>query len=94
MNYKQLLLRAVENGYPVKVFYDHPDDPDLDYSLDLPAILEAVEACEDINVWINTPYMTEWAHIITCLDLEETVADFTCDGFIDKLWDEYNVQET
>lgn len=88
----QMLKAAAEAGYSFVVYYDDPNDPD--YQGDSHA--KAWEACKDcvdpMNVSLRKAgARSEWALIIAHdVDDDETLADFSTNGWIDGWWEAQN----
>ena len=101
--YLDLIKFGLANNAEIKVFYDDPDDPDLDFSTGYKAIKENVEATADI-ICLELRDKTTKEHISTVsiiwgfgMDPEETVPDWTSPldeekakaNLVNLWWDKY-----
>lgn len=58
-----------------------------DYTDSRKLIIEDIEASGSAEILVKVKGKTEWAQIITGLDPDETLADFSCGGEIEKWFD-------
>lgn len=83
---KAMLLAAVALGYTITVAYD---DDEVDYEgSDVNEAIEAIEACDEISVFISEEQedgsldVVGSALIVNDLDDDERIAD--CSGWVDS----------
>lgn len=89
--YKHLVKHALAQGHTCSVW--DGEEWQVSHSTKYQNIIEAIESVEEANLVIRLAVGGErigWAHIIPYgLEDDETVADYTCNEFMENWWSEY-----
>ena len=88
--YKHLVKHAIATGHTITVF-DGEEYPVVKMTA-YKAIIDAIESVDiaEIIIYDDTKKRVGWAQIISDLDDDETVSDYTCTPFMDA-WDDLHM---
>jgi len=88
--YKHLIKHAIATGHTITVF-DGEEYPVIQM-MAYKAIIDAIESVDvaEVIIYDATKKRVGWAQIISSLDADETVADYTCTPFMDA-WDDLHM---
>jgi hypothetical protein len=88
--YKHLIKHAIATGHNVTV-WDGEENQVL-HGTAYKAIIDAIESVDmaEVLIYDAAKKRVGWAQIISSLDDDETVADYTCTPFMDA-WDDLHM---